>query len=102
MGLIKYKNSLSVEPFKVIDLRWWCRGHQENIEINWSYHSPLPINALKMQNLFSLLPLLDPVFHGFYNNLRTTHGGDIAGDWPDSSDEDMFIKSWLLFSIYGK
>lgn len=37
-----------------------------------SVSGPLPISNAKKKDLLSLLPLIDPIYHAFYENLFTT------------------------------
>lgn len=72
IGIIKYKHSLDImTPFKTLNFR--RRGkHTIPNELPHITDETVPISRQKKQDLLQLLPLIDDVFHEFYQNLPTT------------------------------
>lgn len=88
-GVVAYKEDLQDEtPFKTMDLRKRSRGRPSEIRIGRLYITPLPIPVEKKKDLLSLLHLIDPIFHSFYQNLCTSANSTQHGDWAESDSED--------------
>ncbi|KAJ8887175.1 hypothetical protein PR048_013390, partial [Dryococelus australis] len=75
-GIINSKYFLfEEEPFRQLDLRHNKLGRPISLEISQippTYSAPVPINNAKKTDFLSLLPLIDPAYHGFYKSLTTS------------------------------
>nr|CAD7427507.1 unnamed protein product [Timema monikensis] len=76
------------EEFKTFDLRSTKRGRPEKVQIPHIHFAPVSINPKKKKDLLSLLHLIDPLYHQFYQNLVTSSSAMLPGDWAESSDEE--------------
>ena len=86
-GTIEYKNSLSPdEKFKKLNIRKRGFNQIQIDDVPKAYTEPIKISAEKKKDLISMLPLIDSVYHMFYNNLST----EIMSDFhPDITEEDV-------------
>ncbi|KAF0734922.1 Uncharacterized protein FWK35_00024765 [Aphis craccivora] len=50
-----------------------------------AYNKLLPISSEKKKDLLDLLPLIPPVYHSFYKDLRCTDQEDIDPDLIDNT-----------------
>jgi len=98
-GIIQFKYTLNKEaPFRILDLRKGAirtRNRAEltsgvsNIRLPQTYNGPLSIDSEKKKDLISQLPLLDPIYHQFYKDLKTnTRAAMIQQSDEESSSED--------------
>lgn len=98
-GIIQFKYTLNKEaPFRILDLRkgpMRTRNRAEltsgvsNIRLPLTYNGPLSIDSEKKKDLISLLPLLDPIYHQFFKDLKTnTRAAMIQQSDEESSFED--------------
>lgn len=68
--------------FRILDLRKGPKrtrnraelltGEVSNIQLQKTYSKPLPGDPEMKKDFISLLPLIDTIYHQFYNNLKTT------------------------------
>ncbi|KAJ8869633.1 hypothetical protein PR048_028626 [Dryococelus australis] len=81
--------SASSNQGAVLDLRRNKRGRPISLEISRippTYSAPIPINTGKNTDLLSLLPLIDPAYHGFHQSFTTSERQTCIG--PDRYSED--------------
>ena len=52
----------------------------ENLTVVQAYNKLLPISSEKKKDLLDLLPLIPPVYHSFYKDIRCTDQEDIDPD----------------------
>ena len=90
-GVINFKESLDQTiPFRMMDLRRNKRGRPSFSDLKLTYTGPIPVSSKKKEDLLSLLPLLDPVYHTFYASLRTNpRERDTLPDVCSSEEEDQ-------------
>lgn len=85
-GNIFFKTSLNEEdPFRTICV---ARRGQTEVQLvpKKLYQNTLPVSKEKKSDILDLLPLISPVFHDFYINLKTTGAQDTYPDGDDSFD----------------
>lgn len=56
----------------------------ENLTVVQAYNKLLPISIEKIKDLLDLLPLIPPVYHSFYKDIRCTDQEDIDADLIDN------------------
>lgn len=86
----------SEAPFRKLDLRKTTgktRAGKESINISQlvlpqTYHKPNPIDSEKKKDLLSLLPLIDPLYHPFYQGLKTKTKQTIHYSHETASDDE--------------
>jgi hypothetical protein len=60
------------------------------VEIPATYFTSVPIHPLKKRHLLSLVPLIDPLYHAFYQSSTTSeslHMQDRVVDTSESEEE---------------
>ncbi|KAK3924206.1 Pituitary homeobox 3 [Frankliniella fusca] len=88
-GVIAFKKSFDEdEEFEYLDMRRYQRGDMV-LSPKPAYDGPVKISAKKKKDLLSMLHLLDPECHPFYNSLLTDDAipEDLDPDIPASSDD---------------
>ncbi|KAK3922474.1 Replicase polyprotein 1a [Frankliniella fusca] len=87
-GEVGFKKSFNeAENFKFLNLKRRKAGALV-LQPALAYDGPLPISVLKKQDLLSLLYLIDPECHGFYQSLLTSADEDFHPDLRASSDQE--------------
>lgn len=82
-GDLQYKSSFALnEEFKVLNIEQ-RRKNVTKSTLNKSYLTTLPISLNKKRDLISLLPLINPEFHSFYQKLA------IEGECQIEVDSDL-------------
>ncbi|KAL4154209.1 hypothetical protein QTP88_002041 [Uroleucon formosanum] len=83
--IIKFKYTLNKEtPFRILDLKKGAIRNRNRAELT----RPLSIDPENKKDLISFLPLLDPVYHQFYKDLKT----NIRAAMIQQSDEESSSK----------
>lgn len=86
-GKILYKTSLDDnETFKTLNIRRRGVNTINYSDLGHPYSDGKPITKEKKSDLIFLLPQIDPVFHDFYKNLKTTD--DMLNVHPDLLDDE--------------
>lgn len=86
-NVLQYKSSFDInEDFKELNIAK-NRQQNSNLALAKSYQAPLPISSNKKRDLISLLPLINPEFHSFYQNLKVDGECQIELD-SDLDEED--------------
>lgn len=76
--VIKYKETLQdVIDFEALDITPSKRKGRPTASLSYVpveklYTSKRPVSMLKKQDMLDLLAFIPPVYHGFFNNLKTT------------------------------
>lgn len=86
-GMIYFKTSLDpFQPFQCVSFN--RRGSKGNITLtpNMRYNAPNPIAAKKKADLIDLFPFISPIFHAFYQNLKTSP--EVRDVYPDDPGEE--------------
>lgn len=87
IGEIRFKTNLDNESsFRVINYRKRGKYNLDTIQLEVVSKETLPISKEKKKDLMDLLPLIDPIFHEFYKNIKTD--GDVSNIDPDLEFED--------------
>lgn len=79
---IKYKETLQeIMDFEVLDITPSKRKGRPMLSLNAVpeeklYSSERPVSTLKKQDMLDLLKFIPPVYHDFFNNLKTTENQD--------------------------
>lgn len=86
-GVVQFKNSLNDdEPFKRLNIR--RRGFQTVTYSDLEKDKyPQTITPEKKKDLLDLLQFIDPCFHEFYKNIKTTIASNIHPDLVEEDDE---------------
>lgn len=87
-GMISFKNTLSTdEPFKRLNIR--RRGYNSIKYTDLEKDNyPQTISAEKKKDLMDILQFIDPCFHDFYKNLKTTTCANIHPDLVEEEEGD--------------
>jgi len=93
-SIVQFKYLLDEDtPFRSLDLRKGTiktrfraelTSGASNLNLPNTYNDPLPIEVEKKKDLISILPLIDPIYHPFYNSLKTKTITEVT---PDSETE---------------
>ncbi|KAK3913141.1 ATP-dependent 6-phosphofructokinase [Frankliniella fusca] len=89
-GVVAFKKSFDEdEEFEYLDMRRYQRGDMV-LSPKPAYDGPVKISAKKKKDLLSMLHVLDPECHPFYNSLLTDDAipEDLDPDIPASSDDE--------------
>lgn len=87
IGEIRFKTSFDNESsFRVINYRKRGKFNLDTVQLEVVSKETLPISKEKKKDLMDLLPLIDPIFHEFYKNIKTD--GDVSNIDPDLDSED--------------
>lgn len=88
-GVLQYKSSLELnEDFKELNINQ-RRQKKSNYTLTKSYLDPLPISFNKKSDLVSLLPLINPEFHHFYQKLKVE--GECLIEVDSDLDEEDYV-----------
>lgn len=56
----------------------------KNIELASAYEGPLTLESKKYKDLLDLLPFIDPIFHNFFRNFKSSE--NVTNDVSDSDE----------------
>lgn len=91
-GTIYFKTSLSdIEEFRTLNIRRRGFNSIKSTDLQKAYYSPLKINEKKKQDLLDMLPLIDNIYHPFYQNLNNNNMADFHPDLTEDDEEDTLI-----------
>lgn len=86
-GVIFFKTSLDpYQPFQCVSFT--RRGKETicNLIPSLRYNKPNPIPEKKKSDILDLFPFISPIFHPFYENLKTS--ADLVDTYPDDNGEE--------------
>lgn len=94
IGEIYFKTDIDSEsPFNVISFKKRGKYNLDNVQLEPVSKETLPITKEKKKDLLDLLPLIDPTFHDFYQNIKT--GAETENIDPDVDVEDPDVEDNL-------
>lgn len=95
--MVLYKNDLQDAAFKKLNFRRRGKLGFNSLEVNQCSNQKIPISIEKKNDLISLLPQVNPIYHAYYRSLPTS---DMQKDVdPDCIPESVDVAEELLQEI---